>query len=1386
MSHHHHNPTGFFSNIFRSIFRPDQSNANAGGSSNGSHEHPADPTSRDVDMTAVDAVNNASSYSTVSRSHTVTLSTHHMNENNYDEDEDLPPLQAVSDTESEDGGDGEEAMQNGSIPPSSTASNVSSYAPSPAPSTIRSGQRRARVDEDDDGDQERDRRHPSQRAASRIALTSAAFNNVQGDMHMSNVTSSSNSRSSSIPNGPNNGTNTSNDTDGPTFMQSLYRDALPFANSPLPSGSNPSIPHYHHIIHHHPHSLTRNAHEGFGGGVPGVGLRAAGEARNIPPPPGTFSRILSRFHSAHLGSGRNQSLGRPSQNSNSSDSSVRQTTPTQSQGPNRGSHPHNTQPPPTAGTGNMFSGPGPGPSLVIPVPFGALPSLLRAIGSAIGENSNIVPGNDTRVPTEGGTRGAGPENNNGQENANQSPFSMLGGIGVVPGLDRGDGFTIPLPPGGFNLFNHPLFSFTEERETDDANRGRLVVDGLEEVDEGLVRRLEKVNQALGEEDGSGCAVCWESLLDGAEGEWDTKEGDSFATAPSTPQPPTHGPSLQREEAKAPDSTDGPKQQNKKKIVSLPCAHIFHAECLIPWFSRPRQTTCPVCRFDLDPEGRVWGRRRRRGMPMGMGGFFGVPPPMPAGTPAAPPGGNDGNNDHPANVEFLNDMVSLAELSRLFGGGRGPGPTPDSAPAANTTGGPQTTNTEAPQQSARPTDATPQNPPNNPEDANPTNANNDTSSDGTIQGFIERMVLRMLGPPFSNEVTAGDGANTRQPRVRVLNTGQGPIQVVMDLSAGGNVGATPTTAEPATSQTPNQSAVSPEQSQQSTAMPPPNSPDANVTGTAAGHRHDPRGGPVFTIGFDMIIGPPGSDVVPGFALPTGFPMGNMRGRTNRDAPTPAIPASNGTTRSNENSADESRSRSQPSSPPRPTATPQYQTLRPDNVVAEGTGDGDNSAPNFDEDGDVIMEFEQIFSPIDDRAREEHSRLHSRSTSTPSQTSRSSSSFPGARPSRHNGPRSSRTPSGSGPHFSRDDSGFSYSGTASSMEDAMRQINETLLAHGNPMPMPMAMRNPRRPAPPERQPRPRPRPSTTVLPPWMSSSGNNGSSGNSNPTDTGDTSASRSDSARGPAQASGSSPVQVQPPQPAPVIPPPPIHVSLPPRPPAQAQTPPSAPQPFPTQTPPSQSPPRTQNSSNDDNTYMTFDQFLRSWNGEERPPPTLPPLPTLPRTQTSANPRPPPQRRWTQSSFFSPPSTPPLAEQKWAPPPAPGPTFRGRVEKKEREAGFRCWDMSCGIGPSDDDPVVVEPEKKKQVHIMQKSPSLDKGKGKAKEDEDELDTKKKMNVICEHTFHPSCLVSASRVANPMWAAAGDAAQSEEVLVSCPVCRTAGVVSREVWEEGAKTC
>lgn len=126
---------------------------------------------------------------------------------------------------------------------------------------------------------------------------------------------------------------------------------------------------------------------------------------------------------------------------------------------------------------------------------------------------------------------------------------------------------------------------------------------------------------------------------------------------------------------------------------------------------------------------------------------------------------------------------------------------------------------------------------------------------------------------------------------------------------------------------------------------------------------------------------------------------------------------------------------------------------------------------------------------------------------------------------------------------------------------------------------------------------------------------------------------------------------------------------------------------------------------------------------------------------------------------------PPEKRQWTPPPPPGQTLRQRVERMERERGLRCWDVSCGLGPTDEDPIpVIEPSTIRRI-------SINKIGGHGEK-------------VCDHTFHPSCLVSAERVAG--WGAEDNKEEKEgeeEVEVSCPLCRTVGIISRADWDEGA---
>jgi len=171
-----------------------------------------------------------------------------------------------------------------------------------------------------------------------------------------------------------------------------------------------------------------------------------------------------------------------------------------------------------------------------------------------------------------------------------------------------------------------------ERDADDPERARKLVDGLEDVPIGLIRRLERVGKAdlnsehehhsegrmetsLGD---NGCTICWEPLL--LEDEEPEQEN---ATVKGNEKTHEHGLSTDHQELPthaqidvgvSSSVSDSQKKRHYRRIVTLPCAHAFHADCLVPWFSKPKQTTCPICRFNIDPENLTYTVRAQRMAP----------------------------------------------------------------------------------------------------------------------------------------------------------------------------------------------------------------------------------------------------------------------------------------------------------------------------------------------------------------------------------------------------------------------------------------------------------------------------------------------------------------------------------------------------------------------------------------------------------------------------------------------------------------------------------------------------------------------------------------------------------------------------------------------------
>lgn len=134
----------------------------------------------------------------------------------------------------------------------------------------------------------------------------------------------------------------------------------------------------------------------------------------------------------------------------------------------------------------------------------------------------------------------------------------------------------------------PAVFMTDEHEPD-LKRGETILKELEVVPRGLIQRINVVGGVLGgidlqptSEEQIVCPVCWEPLL-----------GESiFGSEKETANEIPNGDATS-------ETNEVDTEETRKAILALPCRHIFHGSCLLPWLSR--QTTCPSCRFNLDPE-----------------------------------------------------------------------------------------------------------------------------------------------------------------------------------------------------------------------------------------------------------------------------------------------------------------------------------------------------------------------------------------------------------------------------------------------------------------------------------------------------------------------------------------------------------------------------------------------------------------------------------------------------------------------------------------------------------------------------------------------------------------------------------------------------------------
>jgi E3 ubiquitin-protein ligase RNF115/126 len=62
---------------------------------------------------------------------------------------------------------------------------------------------------------------------------------------------------------------------------------------------------------------------------------------------------------------------------------------------------------------------------------------------------------------------------------------------------------------------------------------------------------------------------------------------------------------------------------KEKVLQMPCKHIYHKDCLIPWLER--HNTCPVCRFELPTDEKEEKKNEPAPQQQNFFNFFGGQP-----------------------------------------------------------------------------------------------------------------------------------------------------------------------------------------------------------------------------------------------------------------------------------------------------------------------------------------------------------------------------------------------------------------------------------------------------------------------------------------------------------------------------------------------------------------------------------------------------------------------------------------------------------------------------------------------------------------------------------------------------------------------------------------
>ncbi|KAG5337060.1 hypothetical protein C0989_010969 [Termitomyces sp. Mn162] len=1132
---------------------------------------------------------------------------------------------------------------------------------------------------------------------------------------------------------------------------------------------------------------------------------------------------------------------------------------------------------------------------------------------------------------------------NQNQNQQQQRQPLVNGFAITVDIN-GQRVVRPLP-GGFTLdpangaagagFADFLtfLSALSEHETDDPERAKRLVDALEEVPVGLVRRLEALSGKTSSGDGQGmgagdcsCAICWDTLLDGeggfgVEGEGNnhqeqsmeglegqqqsealeeqqqpqsTDEQDASTSTPSSStapphaqdpaSPPTQDPAPSPTQDPAPPPAQDPApppptssnlvsstDPTQPKIVSLPCAHVFHAACLIPWFSRPRQTTCPTCRFNIDPE-RLTARRQSpvysfearrsgaRGQGQAQGGEQQQQEDGAAGT--VPVGDGQGAATN-ADANAPPDAAQAATQPQAQPQPANAGQRPAHGPGAILTIGFDIVIGPNPHMGAHANaNATNANPAPNPNgaavddnvDAENTAQNTTQNQNQNVNPTFNMGPMNMGFNMGGMDMNLGPGMNMNMAG---MGMAMGAMGMDMDMDMGMDEGDE---IEEVTMMDMNDAdarelgeilrgALPPHAPHAHTHAPaPPHHPHFHAPQPHAPHHPQPPHHAAPPRPHTAPPAPasthnPGVDVSVGPAQPQqrqgpqqGQPMmgvftGTAAGRTMGEAfaalfsqplqplqpqqgqrmgqaqPGAGIQLPGGQAEGQQDGAGQGQQqgwnvgeghhhqRQQAGQGQIPDATAFRNFLSAlfftmAQGQARGTGAGQAQWRGANNNINMQAQAAQEQEPGEMGGQHDHSQDQEH-TQEENQNEPQPQSHPPPNPP--NQPQNAASPG--------TDSVLAPlpQGLPAGAPGAMLPFNL-----GNLLGLAFGGVN---------------------VDGGEGGSGGDGSgSGMDQNANNGTNDGGSGNGNQPTANANAHGPAMNIPFVPfaslfpgATLTPPPPPGTAQPVQVPAQQTTQPEQQRPADTQEQVEQQP---QVQPDDDPLLSMFTrlfpgpdafapQNLNTPHGAQQQQPQPQQAPPLPPWARLFQPPPPlnlfnpgpapagaaqPQAQQGQGQPQQPqqpqlnhqlpipglarlyppyPSRAPREKKPWTLPPPPGPTLRQRIEKREREAGFRCYDVSCGVGPSDEDPFVgagLTEGARRQLSICVRGADGQEEKGE---------------VVCEHTFHPACLVSAARVANALGEDGGEGkGEGGLVDVSCSVCKGVGGVRRGDWDEGVR--